>query len=348
MDCSASHSQSLSVACYGLCMEKRCPKCSRTLPPSEFGPDPKARDGLTGWCLPCHRVVVNAGYRKQRQRAVASLGGRCVRCAYDVDDRALQLDHINSDGATVRATCSPNTILRSVLNDDGTCYQLLCANCNAIKRIEYDERGKRVYTRIPLVAGTRVSKRCPRCNVVKPSTEFHRNAARSDGLASCCAICLTTARNAAYQQLRLRVIEHLGGSCKHCGYDADCRALTLDHVNSDGGVDRKSGLVHRAALVAVLADEQNKYQLLCMNCNIIKKFEQREYGSRIYVRAVPLERIDRPDHRHSEEWKQHCSEISRRNWASNTEYRERMSKVRSENMKRRWASGEVPNRPKSS
>ena len=79
---------------------------------------------------------------KYRKFLIKLLGGKCIKCNFN-DIRALQLDHINGNG------------LREIkkFNGGGTMYlyykrntneakeklQILCANCNWIKRYENDE-----------------------------------------------------------------------------------------------------------------------------------------------------------------------------------------------------------------
>lgn len=79
------------------------------------------------------------------------LGGICVRCGFD-DIRALQVDHINGGGnrhkRERREARKRGEVVReyyrTLLDDKDltTKYQLLCANCNAIKRVENDENSR--------------------------------------------------------------------------------------------------------------------------------------------------------------------------------------------------------------
>jgi hypothetical protein len=74
----------------------------------------------------------------------ALFGSVCCKCGFS-DHRALQLDHIHGAGsedrrASYRAgTALYRAILRS--EKDRSLFQLLCANCNWIKRVENDECG---------------------------------------------------------------------------------------------------------------------------------------------------------------------------------------------------------------
>ena len=78
-------------------------------------------------------------WSNRRKRLIESLGGKCVRCGFS-DWRALQLDHVNGGGT------------KQYHKDPGTYYwrlyagkvepkdiQLLCSNCNWIKRYEENE-----------------------------------------------------------------------------------------------------------------------------------------------------------------------------------------------------------------
>ena len=89
-------------------------------------------------------------HRRIRLAVLQAMGGRCARCGYDEDHRALQIDHVHSDGAAERksaTTAIGSTFYLRVLKElDSGRYQLLCANCNWIKRYECDEhppKGKR-------------------------------------------------------------------------------------------------------------------------------------------------------------------------------------------------------------
>jgi hypothetical protein len=77
--------------------------------------------------------------------AHAALGGKCGRCGF-ADERALQIDHVRGDGcresrgATHGQKVSLGTYYKHVVAQaDSGRYQLLCANCNWIKRVENKE-----------------------------------------------------------------------------------------------------------------------------------------------------------------------------------------------------------------
>lgn len=79
---------------------------------------------------------------KMRTVAITALGGKCIRCGFS-DHRALHIDHIHSDGATDRLSTSGAAYSRKVVTSISLKqekYQLLCANCNSIKRHEVKEK----------------------------------------------------------------------------------------------------------------------------------------------------------------------------------------------------------------
>lgn len=327
-------------------MDKRCGTCKETLPISEFRIDPQRRDGLSPRCVKCANKAEAVSHLKLKLEAFAHLGGKCCRCGYDADHRAMAVSHVNGGGFEARRSgVRGSRLLRAVFSDADGEFQLLCWNCSTVKRIVDGERGGRTYTRIAPVADT--DKWCPRCSTAKPAKDFNRNTARSDGLTSYCRSCANAYSQDSYRALRELAIGHLGGRCKSCGYEDDIRALVLDHIHGGGGADRKSGRRNRVPLNAVLAGSTD-YQLLCANCNQIKQFENGErVGKRVYERAIPTTRIDRPNQRWTAEARAEQSRRSREQW-KDPEHRARQSTLRSEALKARWASGEVPSQRKSS
>lgn len=75
---------------------------------------------------------------------------------------------------------------------------------------------------------------------------------------------------------RLLLFKMYGCKCAMCGY-ADMRALTLDHVLNNGSAERlelgERG-VYRRAKQTYRPDE---YQVLCMNCQFIKRHSILNY-----------------------------------------------------------------------
>ena len=77
-------------------------------------------------------------------------------------------------------------------------------------------------------------------------------------------------------RLRHAVVDMLGSKCCQCGF-RDYRALQIDHINGGGLKDKKlgKGFYIKRVLDEILAGS-GKYQLLCANCNWIKKSVNNE------------------------------------------------------------------------
>lgn len=78
--------------------------------------------------------------QKKRAELISVLGGKCVKCGFD-DVRALQVDHINGGGSKDNANTSgmKNKVMLDRIKSGDKSYQLLCANCNWIKRFNNNE-----------------------------------------------------------------------------------------------------------------------------------------------------------------------------------------------------------------
>ena|SRR3972149_6273505 len=77
-------------------------------------------------------------------------------------------------------------------------------------------------------------------------------------------------------KLRKKVIEKLGGKCVECGF-SDTRALHIDHINSGGTLLNKTTAWHKRYKAILNDTNKEEVQLLCANCNFIKRFEKNEF-----------------------------------------------------------------------
>ncbi len=75
----------------------------------------------------------------KRKELMTKLGGeQCIKCGFN-DYRALQFDHIEGGGTKQRREMvNVWPILKHIENNLSE-YQVLCANCNWIKRLENNE-----------------------------------------------------------------------------------------------------------------------------------------------------------------------------------------------------------------
>ena len=92
---------------------------------------------------------------------------------------------------------------------------------------------------------------------------------------------------------RAEVLAVLGGKCNRCGF-SDFRALQVDHVHGGGRIELLSGISSYTYMKRVLSDTTGKYQLLCANCNWIKKYENSETGNRFRHLMLPAQSENLP------------------------------------------------------
>ena len=82
-------------------------------------------------------------------------------------------------------------------------------------------------------------------------------------------------------KLRRQLLETLGGKCKKCGL-SDERALQVDHIKGGGNQARRHhNGAYRSTYILKEAETDFKkflstYQLLCANCNWIKRSTNNE------------------------------------------------------------------------
>jgi hypothetical protein len=79
------------------------------------------------------------------------------------------------------------------------------------------------------------------------------------------------------REIRIKVIEMMGGKCVKCGFE-DIRALQIDHIDGGGYKERKeaSSKNFNRRVIKSLETGEIKFQLLCANCNWIKRHENNE------------------------------------------------------------------------
>lgn len=81
-----------------------------------------------------------------------------------------------------------------------------------------------------------------------------------------------------HQNRKLEVLTHYGNgklACIKCRYD-DVRALSIDHTDGNGGEHRRLARVSRMYGWLKKHNYPEGYQTLCMNCQFIKRANNRE------------------------------------------------------------------------
>lgn len=107
----------------------------------------------------------------------------------------------------------------------------------------------------------------------------------------------------------------MGGACVRCGYDDDIRALQIDHVNGDGRLKTRKINTNTPRYYAEVLANPDQFQLLCANCNVIKRMANGEHRDKAtYTRRVPTEDRPRSPGRHTPEANARRSATQRKRW----------------------------------
>lgn len=73
-----------------------------------------------------------------------------------------------------------------------------------------------------------------------------------------------------------RVYQLLGNKCSNCGF-SDIRALQIDHVNGGGSnKERNRNSSYYKKVAKSIEKNEKEFQILCANCNWIKRWEKGE------------------------------------------------------------------------
>jgi hypothetical protein len=153
-------------------------------------------------------------------------------------------------------------------------------------------------------------KECRKCKKWAELSFFKKNKRYADGLSLYCTDCVKAFQTAWWaewsgnpknhlqkredarakqlkrlEKMRAEVRNKYDNKCAHCGFD-DVRALQIDHVNGDGHEHRKVVKGTNTFLAEVIKDTENRFQLLCANCNWIKRVKNQEYKVRREMRKL--------------------------------------------------------------
>ena len=211
-------------------------------------------------------MAVDLYRRKFRLQAISKLGGRCVTCGID-DWHFLALDHIDAGGLAHRKQinwCSRKVFIEVCESVEAYLkYQVLCFNCNFIKSDKLKDG---------------LSKRDP--NLIEVSSTAGRRCLWCSKIAFKGGLCLSCYEHnklqVRRQSLRLKqaIVEGYGGKCNCCGYSENIYALVIDHIFNDRKEEIKKFKGSTHTFYRYLRDAsypKDRYQLLCMNCNMGKQ-----------------------------------------------------------------------------
>lgn len=132
---------------------------------------------------------------------------------------------------------------------------------------------------------------CLTCGKTKPETEFHKDRSSKTGRNSSCKICKNrrqcaylrsvkgyNTRQTYFKRLKDKIFDILGRECKRCRF-SDIRALQIDHIDGGGYAELQQMSV--SAYYHNVLKNSHKYQILCANCNWIKRAERNENRAKV-------------------------------------------------------------------
>jgi hypothetical protein len=128
---------------------KVCRTCKEDKQDSEF--NVRTKSGfLQADCKACSGILIHSRYAAAKELVFLALGNQCCRCGFK-DKRALQIDHIHGGGMAERKVRNTGGIqyLRYAAQHPEL-FQILCANCNWIKRAENKEGNKWNFWELPV------------------------------------------------------------------------------------------------------------------------------------------------------------------------------------------------------
>lgn len=116
----------------------------------------------------------------------------------------------------------------------------------------------------------RVDKKCPKCETVKPLTEFYKRSNRND-YGGYCKSCSNNYHTQRVKEVKLKMIEYKSNQCNDCGLkheDSHYSVFEFHHLDpkeKDPNFDR----IKYQKWVKI-KDELDKCVMLCANCHRLK------------------------------------------------------------------------------
>lgn len=145
---------------------------------------------------------------------------------------------------------------------------------------------------------TKYDRYCPRCQTWKPRSEFCKDSHAKDGIRIWCTSCCSKAQIERWranppvfrerarnyrERVKAEVLTHYGNgklACVVCGEDR-LPCLSIDHINGDGMKELRR--LKRRGNSFYLYLRYHKfpegYQTLCMNCQWVKRYMNKEWHS---------------------------------------------------------------------
>lgn len=241
---------------------KSCTKCKSEKPLYEFSSNPSCKFGVHSRCKKCMSISTRKWSRRRAKSASAITCGHC-RSKKDSSEfykgyswckeccrigskarRARNKSLLTESPPTQKPkTCSlcgickhPSEFSSSYSARDG--LQSRCRSCQLDYVRKKQSENRKRNARNPSVPE---NKKCGRCRIVKPGTQFHRNRTTKDGLNGFCKRCqLFVERLRKYgitKEQYEQLIAKQNGRCAICGeQETERSVLCIDHCHDNGHI----------------------------------------------------------------------------------------------------------------
>ena len=105
---------------------KRCSRCGRVLPISEFYKN--KRDGTYGWCKECRKEAIKK-HRRKIQNIINGFKTPCVKCG-ETRKHIIQFHHIDPNTKCFSISSTRNFNLTDKFSEEIKKCICLCSNCH--------------------------------------------------------------------------------------------------------------------------------------------------------------------------------------------------------------------------
>ncbi len=107
------------------------------------------------------------------------------------------------------------------------------------------------------------NKLCPKCQEVKPISEFYKRTNRKDPYTYC-KPCTTIVTKDRIRKLKKQAVDYKGGKCIKCGYNKCQASLEFHHLDPS---KKDFTIGHNNKAFKNIKSELDKCILLCRNCH---------------------------------------------------------------------------------
>lgn len=107
---------------------KVCPECKEEKPLSEFY-NRRGKQGGSSYCKKCNIKTTIERFRESKDKVVAYLGGKCIKCGYNKSVVALDVHHLDPSKKFLEYKGIKGRKFENIKKELDGCV-LLCANCH--------------------------------------------------------------------------------------------------------------------------------------------------------------------------------------------------------------------------